>query len=505
MAPASLKVPGRSLGEWLSDINNERRTGKLQIILSEGDRELYFLAGDLYLAPDHPAYGAAKAWLKESRPHSIENDDVLDGFEPVPEDRVSPPFRQLTGPIIELSGGGVKNLECSFVSGAGQIRLDLVGPLPTKQLIMECAVWGADEATLWRRLGGDKAILRSSSGLDEAMIELQLEPQEAFLLSRLDPPARVGELVNQLDVDKAHVLSSLCRLQAVGLVERLQTEAPGSEATEPKGRLISKFEESIGDSLKNKPLEIDQEQHRELLGNLLSRMGEMTYFEMLAVAPQASEEEVHQAYFELGRLVHPVHTKTLGLTGKEGAFRVLFERATDAYLTLNDPIRRTDYLNKIGPSTQALSEGPSGQKRDLEKQEIARQHYERALSLAERQDFHSAIQLLEQAVKVDPRIEYLTLLGDCQAENPQWLDRAVFSYQWALQVRPGDPYLYSRLGRVHERRGATDDARRAYEAALVAAPEMEDAKAGLWRLGGGRPQAVNKPSLVDRLRRILGT
>ena len=501
MAPASQIVSGRSLGEWLQEIHRERRTGKLQIALADENRQLFFLGGDLYLAPDHPAYEAAQAWVDETRPAASETSGDSEAVPKSGDDGASASFRQLTGPIISLSGGA-DELDCSFVSGAGQIRLDLVGPLPTKQLIMECAVFGIDEPGLWRRLGGDEVVLRSSSGLSEAMTGIQLEPQEAFLLSRLDPPAKVGELMNQIDLSKEKVLRSLCRLQAIGLIERVADEPSAPGAGEPKEKLVGKFEESIGDSLDKEALELEAEQHRELLGSLLSRMGEMTYFEMLAVTSQSSDEDIHKAYFELGRLVHPSHAEKLGLTGKEGAFRVLFERATDAYLTLNDPIRKLEYMRDIGPSSQVLAGGLAGEQRDHEKQEMARSHYERSLALAERQDFHSAIQLLEQAVKVDPQIEYLTLLGDCQSENPQWLDRAAFSFQWALQVRPGDPYLYSKLGRVHERRGAKADAKRAYESALAVAPDMENARAGLWRVGGGQP-VEEKVSLVDRLRRLL--
>lgn len=495
--------PRRSLGNWLREIHDGRLTGKLEVALDGETRELYFLAGELYLAPSHPAYEAAKAWAQETRSSASESQERAQG-QPSGggEEGSAPPFRQLTGPIISVSGGG-EPLEGSFVAGAGQIRLDLVGPLPTHQLVMECSVWAIDEAGLWRQLGGEETVLRASVGLEETMASIQIEPQEAFLLSRLDPPARVGELVSQLDLGHEQVLRSLCRLQAVGLVEKLVDDDSAPDLSQPKEKLVSRFEESVAASLENEPLEIEAEAHRELLGSLLSRMGEMTYFEMLAVSAHSSDEEIHKAYLELGRLVHPSHAQRLGLGGKEGAFRVLFERATDAYLTLNDPSRKMQYVAEIGPAAQVVDDGPSGEIRDQEKQNMARNHYERALTLADRHDFHSAIQLMEQAVKVDPRIEYLTLLGDCQAENPQWLERAAQSYGQALKVRPGDPTLYSRLGRVYERLGNKERAMHAYEEALAVAPEFESARAGLWRLGGGHPPEAEKSTLVDRLRKIL--
>lgn len=501
MTTASAKASRRSLGEWLSEINGERRTGKLQIVIEGASRDLYFLAGDLYLGPEHPAYEAARAWAEEARISTGDEEESLARESRSGPAPAAPSFRQLTGPIISLSGGA-EQIDASFVTGAEEIRLDLVGPLPTRQLMMECAIWGVDEPGLWRRLGGDQAVLRAGAGLDASMTDIQLEPQEAFLLTRLDPPAKVGELLNQIDGGKEKSLRSLCRLQAVGLVEKVGDESRSGGPAEPKEKLVNRFEESIASSLQAQPLEVEADVHKELLGNLLSRMGELTHFELLAVNANSSEEDIHKAYLELGRLVHPSHAATLGLVGKEGAFRVLFERATDAYLILNDPSRRMEYLKEIGPSSQVLVEGPSGEARDQERQDLARTHYERALGMAERQDFHSAIQLMEQAIKSDPKIEYLTLLGDCQAENPQWLDRAAVSYQRALKARPQDPDLLSRLGRVHERRGDRESARRAYENALAAAPDLESARAGLWRVSGGQT-LEEKPTLVDRLRKLL--
>ena len=233
-------------------------------------------------------------------------------------------------------------------------------------------------------------------------------------------------------------------------------------------------------------------------------MGEITFFELLAVTPLSTDSEVHTAFFELGRLVHPSHTKRLGLEGKEGAFRLLFERATEAYLTLSDSERKLAYLREVGPAGQQVAEGQSHEKRDQEKQEVARTAYERALALIERQDFYGAIQLLEQAVRVNPQAEYLTLLADCQAENPQWLDRAIFNYQKALRARPADPSIQARLGYAHERRGEYLAARSAYEAALEVAPEMQSAQAGLLRLGGNPDQEHKAGGLADRLRRFFG-
>jgi len=488
----------RSFKDWLREICVERQTGRLSVTSDHGEGDLFFVGGELYLGPESPVFEAAKAWVDESGMRGAA--DGAEVLETIPIAGALA-FRQLAGTIIEQVGGD-EDGQCSFSTGASQIRLDLVGPLPTRQLLMECAVWSLDEQGLLRGLGGEEVVMRATADPGHPFSEIELDPQEAFLLSRLEHPVTVGEFLNQLDLDRVQVLQGLCRLAAVDLIASAMDVDSREGDQESKDRLVERFGERIGQSLEEEPLEIGRDQHRELLRSLLSRMGEMTHFELLAVTPQSGDEEIHNAFLELGRLVHPSHATTLGLAGKEGAFGVLFERATDAYVTLSDPDRKTRYAQDLGPLSQSSSKGPSDEIRSKEKQEVARQNYEMALALTDRQDFHSAIQLLEQAVKVDPQPEYLTLLGDCQAENPSWLDRAAFNYQWALQVRPGDAAVLARLGRAHERRGETVEARQAYESALRVAPSMESARAGLLRVGGG--QVVDqKLSFSQRLLSIL--
>ncbi len=477
MTSPTVQLPGRPFKDWIRDIYRNRKTGFLMLNDSSSDG-LFFIAGDLYLAPEHRLCQQATAWIEAPSSFKAMAIGILSD-------------------VTDLTAA-----QARFLEGAAQIRIDLVGPLPTAQLIMESAAWQADEAALLRQLDGEETVLIASTGAGQLPDNVDLDPHEAFLLSRLESPQAVGELLHQLDIERAEALRKLCRLLSIDLV-RTQVDT----TDEPVGRgqteeLFARFLDKIEESLEREPIEIEVAQHRELLKNLIGRIGEISHFELLAIGPQSTDDEIHKGFFELGRLVHPSQAPRLGLKGKEGTLQILFERATEAYLTLSDPERRAHYANEISALSQTTASDLSEDQRREEKRSVALQSYKSALALSERHDYHSAIQLLEQVVKVDPQPEYFVLLADCQAENPQWLDRAGVNYTRALKERPNDAFLRLKLGRVYELQHRSDRARREYEAALELAPGQPEALAGLARLGVSISTS-GKQNLADRLRAWL--
>jgi tetratricopeptide (TPR) repeat protein len=446
MTNTSVQLPGRPFKDWIRDIYVYRKTGLLALA-EDSDDCLFFVAGDLYLSPEHPLFEQATGWIASPTSFKALAIEIL---KSIPDPTVA---------------------QTKFREGAAQIRIDLAGPLPTSQLIMETTVWNADEKALLRQLGGEETILVVSAASEPLPPNLDLDPHEAFLLSRLESPQAVGELLHQLDLNREEVLQRLCRLLSINLVrqELGTTEEPG--VTGQSTELLARFLERIGESLEREPLALDESQHRQLLKNLIARIGEISHFELLAVGPQSTDDEIHQGYFELGRLVHPSQAPRLGLQGKEGTLQILFERATDAYLTLSDPERKTRYANEISSHSQTTADDLSDDQR-------------------------------REEIRVDPQPEYLALLGDCQAENPKWLDRAAANYGRAVRSRPNDPFVRIKLGRVLERQGEPDRARQEYETALELAPEQPEAIAGLERIGVSI-STPSKRNLADRLRAWL--
>jgi tetratricopeptide (TPR) repeat protein len=212
---------------------------------------------------------------------------------------------------------------------------------------------------------------------------------------------------------------------------------------------LSLFSERIARSLRQQPLDLDGEEHRELVAGLVRDLGEASHYRLLALGPSASGQKVQEGYERLARLVHPANARRLGLEGRERVLELLFERVTQAYLTLSHHARRQEYDRTLTPEER--SHEPAAKPRAEENRERARSYYNRSRVLAASEEYHFAIELLREAVRVDPQPEYYALLGDMQAKNVFWLRHAAESYAKALQLGGPDPKVAAALERVRER------------------------------------------------------
>ena len=220
-------------------------------------------------------------------------------------------------------------------------------------------------------------------------------------------------------------------------------------SSRPSEQEVRLFTDRISRNLAERPVDLDPRAHREKVAELLRVSGEATHYEILGVELVANALEIHGGFEQTARLLHPSHAPRLGLAGREGVFEVLFERAVEAYLALSNPETRKAYDRDLSPQVRAALVAairPREAARDL-----ARSYYERAMSLADAEEYHFAVELLQQAVTADPRGEYYALLGRIQSKNPQWLDNAETNLRRALEMGTADRGLAAALDEVRQR------------------------------------------------------
>jgi curved DNA-binding protein CbpA len=212
----------------------------------------------------------------------------------------------------------------------------------------------------------------------------------------------------------------------------------------------------IGHRLADWPLDLDPEAHRRQVAELLRDVGDSNFYHLLSIPVTAGAQEVHEAYERAARLVHPANAPRVGLAGREGVLEMLFERLTQAYLTLMQADRRKIYDRDLDPGVWSASAfAVSPEHRRAEVQEMAQSFYRRAKELAADKDFHSAIELLQQAVRVDgSQPELFVLLGMLQARNSRWLGLAAESLERATRLGSQDLELPALLARVRQRLAA---------------------------------------------------
>lgn len=214
-------------------------------------------------------------------------------------------------------------------------------------------------------------------------------------------------------------------------------------------RELALFSERIARSLAEQPLELGLAAHRQQVAEAVRRVGQATFYHFLSVGPAAQVSEVHQAYERMARLVHPSHSERLGWEGEKSVLSMLFEHATQAYLTLSHPERRKAYDREW--SGEAPPPMPASPARREENRARARESFERARALAKADEIHYAVELAREAARIDPQPEYFILLGDLLEKNERWLTQALDAYRKALELGSADPRLLSSIRQLRAR------------------------------------------------------
>lgn len=251
--------------ELLRDIYLNRKTGVLEMPAGGEPERLVFVSGDLFVPPDHPLRDLAELWAilkaRDEAP-STETDRQTD-----PDGDWTPPpdadheSVSLTGVLVDRLFAADPE-RAAFKEQPARVSPELVGPVPMSSIVMDCSVHDADEFQLLRQLGGEDRRYQALPGSQSPDQLPQLDPQEGFLLSRLEQPTAIRELLAQMDLDRLETLSKLCRLQAVDLI-RPEEDAPSAQDKEfLSAEIIRKFSDRIAKSLEHEPLDMSPVGHR---------------------------------------------------------------------------------------------------------------------------------------------------------------------------------------------------------------------------------------------------
>lgn len=460
MAASSQPVP---VAEMVREAYLGRQDGMVEVNRSGSSEMLYFRKGELFLLRDHPAAQRLAPLLSTAgeRPASqpeLQRILITLSHDLVRDRRAAARFRDKKDPAVEL-----------------------VGPLPTVLVAMETAVHGLNDNELLERLGGETKRYQATNETPALRQLPGLEPEMAQVLVGLVQPASVGELLRGAGKDRTALLRGLAKLRAVGLVAEVRDKSESDDDLEilsPK--LLKHFHERVAESLASDPVRLEPTAHRKRLADLLGGLGKRNHYELLGVDLRASPEDVLEAYHSLARVVHPVHAARLGFQGREDAIDVLFEQATEAYLVLSDPRRRSSYNMIMGIQLTTKVDATT---RDAEKKRLARQHYVRAGRCMSEMDFSLAVDLLKEAARLDPRAEYFARLGQAQTKNPHWHRHAVESYRRAVELSPEDAGIRMGYADALEAMEQLNEARQQYREALRLMPDHAAARDALDRLG----------------------
>ena len=346
----------------------------------------------------------------------------------------------------------------------------------------------------------------------------RLIPLESYILSRIDSPTAVNEVGAMSGLGDADAHRAVCALVAAGFLKVLDRDKDDPDDAAAR---------EAGESL---------ERVREDVVRKLHFSNTADFYDVLSVSRQATTAEIKAAYYHLAKKYHPDRYHQRDSGDLRNKLEALFALITQAYDTLSQPAERAGYDERIRktsgtnppamPRTTPLAapepavkeqrapEGePSGgngfnpsneQSADsdslppisvespaaeatagkivqggtqLPPAQMAEVYYQQGRARFERKEYHAAVHLLREAIKLDPsRAPYHYHLGIALIRNPRTRRDAEQHLSKAAELEPYNAQIRVKLGMLYKEAGLTKRAEHYFREALQMDPENRVAK-----------------------------
>lgn len=393
---------------------------------------------------------------------------------------------------------------------------EAAGPTDVRELLAEAA----------RRLPPEFVASRLSDGervapAAPAPESVMLKPEEAFVLSRVEAPARVGELLSLAGLPEAGARQALYVLSLAGLLQRAERRralpaepaalkagaaqatpaAPSKEATPAAAPPASAAQQAGADAA----AEAEEADPRKEFEVLLEMGGARTHYGVLGVGRGASDRDIKRAYYALAKRFHPDrfrrHLDPSDLARAETAF----SRMTRAYETLKVPSTRAAYDIKLDKDSAAAAprtpSGAPGEGSSHERggagggsaaaqatpEQRADEKFRQGAAAFERGDLHTATRLLAEAVSLAPRRAlYRSHYGRALGRNRETRRQAEAELTTAVMLDAADVTYRVMLAEFYRDIGLRRRAEGELERALSVNPQHADARRLLEALRAAR-------------------
>lgn len=321
-----------------------------------------------------------------------------------------------------------------------------------------------------------------------------LLPGEVFLLSRLDRPLPLHELVAISGFGENDALVHLYTLALVGLLQRAEwknvlgsqsarASRPAPSSAPPKHEeppaVVTTPEEKIEDEPDDVPTFLER------LNNA------QTHYDVLGVTTESSPAQMKANYYQLARRYHPDRFRRAE-PSQLSQIESAFARITQAYDTLRDERLRAGYDAKLQARLKAQQlasaapkpTAPPPSAGNAAKPESsaaiaarAEQQFKEGFAALELGDKKVAIGLFAAAAKAMPNeARYRAFYGRMLAEHEHTRRTAEAEFQAATKLDPGNAEYRVMLAELYRDLGLMLRARGEAERALAADPNNRKAK-----------------------------
>ena len=371
--------------------------------------------------------------------------------------------------------------EYRFTDGE-KLPMDAASIGMTTASLLAAAVRGVrDEAAIKRFIDPLGYVWTAQDALLQYQ-QIQLNPQEGYLLSRVDGTSTAAQLQRLVPMPGGEFSRALAALLVAGVLEIRDTSS---------ARPLSPTRvESTPEPPAEEELQYSAQQQREYADvlRLANEIRHKDYYRRLGLSPGATQDQIHSRFLEFAKLYHPDRAREAHLLSVRNELAAIYSAVQEAYDTLGNPERRPRYEQTLHESsTQNIDSYKEEQRRRAARGAVVDANVSRAKELARVGDVGMAVQLLDQAVRLNPQAETLLTLARLEFKNPMWSQRALDHLKHAVALAPDYTEAWLELANFWGTRNKPDRQRQCLERILESDPHNEDVKATLSALKRQKP------------------
>jgi hypothetical protein len=302
--------------------------------------------------------------------------------------------------------------------------------------------------------------------------DVNLKPEEAFVLSRVDGTQTAKDIFTVSPLSEEMTARTLIGLLQAELIEPEGDEAqkePKEKPRSPRGSAESEPEEAAAAS--------GPDGEREEVERLFLEFPSRNHWDVLEIPQGSGLDDIQQAFFRGAKRFHPDRFRRIPAPDFQEKLSYVFHRITEAKEILTSSARAgyealadKEGLYEASRKSSIPSRG-GGVGRPAGDAAEAKSLFRRAQQAFRSSDFWNAIQLCHQAIDQAPeRAEIYHLLGLALSKNPKWRQDAEKNLRIATNLDPWKADYFLALGSLYQEVGLHLRARKAYEQAKAVDP-----------------------------------
>lgn len=294
-------------------------------------------------------------------------------------------------------------------------------------------------------------------------------PAESFILSRLDSPTKLEELVAGSGLPEQDAQRTIYGLLLSGLVKReyWQNAFRTGTAKSSKEQTVVKRAPQVSASEPEPAVDRWGSTNEEAdLGAFLARLGEaVSYYEVLDLPRTAQASEVKDSYYALARRYHPDRFHLKSGTGLQAKISSAFARITQAYETLTNPKTRSAYDAALERSQRLADAAPKSEKVEVPVPDVeldsemdsaesqsgqAEHNFQEGFGALQQGRVNAAITLLAAASRLVPQqARYRAYYGKALGAEERTRRLAETELKAAVKLEPTNPTYRTMLAELY--------------------------------------------------------